>query len=335
MCKFNEKAFNAIKVLFDDDESTDLQGILTVLNQASDASRLAKLNHNCIISDLPFGWTYYKNYGETMIKVVTFPMIKQSTGFRFYLDIEEDGDVYISEGKNTNRTYLMPSNLNAFSPRTQRMIATVLESIVNGRSKSDLFDLYKKFLSADYSFICGMNSDKVLNHYKFGRFETDIEESHVFESATPVVAISKDNTGNRGVDVLKSGGRYSYQYMEGYFCRYQITKTSDGWVIDDDVEDDNKQYIESALKKMNESELDSDKAYFIQDDLICQKWSEITIRPEIFVEHKDCDYVYYNDVVEIELNPQSDSMEYMMNGSEPVRFLYSVNDDLEGVEEED
>lgn len=145
---FNDKAFSSLTVK-DTYEPQDLNSVMRVLGQRSDTARKDSLNHNCVLEGLPFTWSYYTGYynehedNSVEHRVITFPMRKISTQWRFYLDISEDGEVCISEGKNTNRTSLRLADLNAFSHRTQHQIWDYLESLINGR---DMFFTAKQYI---------------------------------------------------------------------------------------------------------------------------------------------------------------------------------------------
>lgn len=107
-----------------ENEKIGLDHILyDILNQSSDRSRTDKLNHNCVVKNF-FTWTRYEQ------AVVTFEMNKISTGWNFNLDIQDDGDIFISEGKDTNRTYINPGKLNVFSKRTLDTIREILYAMV-------------------------------------------------------------------------------------------------------------------------------------------------------------------------------------------------------------
>lgn len=85
-------------------------------------------------------------------------MLKISTGWRFYLDVEESGNLYISEGKGTRRTQIKLADLNAFSWTTRESIKFVLEHLLNSNTESkptpeEIFYFYKQVLSDHSSLI--------------------------------------------------------------------------------------------------------------------------------------------------------------------------------------
>lgn len=156
---FNSSLFSALVTINNDrdyfsSKESGLERVLQVLHQASDTSREARLNHNCRISGLPFCWSYWRGYGDDAVetKVLSFPMTKISTGWNFILDVEENGNLYLSEGKGTARTSLKLSALNAFSPTTREDMFSVIEYLCNSNisdnpSPEELFWLYKQVLT--------------------------------------------------------------------------------------------------------------------------------------------------------------------------------------------
>ena len=153
---FNKALFSALSEInyYKTVNSNSLENVLKVLRQSSDTSRRDRLNHNCRISDHPFCWSYFTGYGDdaTKIRVLSFPMTKISTGWDFYLDIEENGALYLSEGKGTARTQLKTSDLNAFSPSTREDIVTTIEHLCNSSATDkvdpeELFWFYKQTLT--------------------------------------------------------------------------------------------------------------------------------------------------------------------------------------------
>ncbi|MBP5597289.1 MAG: hypothetical protein J6Y02_18040 [Pseudobutyrivibrio sp.] len=152
---FNSSLFSALSEInyYKTVNSNSLEAVLKVLNQTSDTSRKDRLNHNCRINGLPFCWSYFTGYGDEAVehKVLSFPMTKISTGWAFVLDIEENGNLYLSEGKGTNRTQLKLSDLNAFSPSTREAIYYTIEHLCNSRSEKvdaeELFYFYKQTCS--------------------------------------------------------------------------------------------------------------------------------------------------------------------------------------------
>lgn len=148
---FNNALFSALMYI-SFNTGTSLDDVLRVLDQSSDESRIARLNHNCRISGIPFCWSYCTSYcadgTETRNKVLSFPMTKISTGWKFILDIEENGRLYLSEGKGTRRTILRLSRLNDFSPSTCNAIRKTIAYLCDSNSEKvgaeDLFYFYKQ-----------------------------------------------------------------------------------------------------------------------------------------------------------------------------------------------
>lgn len=154
MKKFNDALFSALVNANNhrnySSPDNGLENVLQVLCQASDESRSARLNHNCKIIGLPFCWHYWRGYGDdaTEVKVLSFPMTKVSTGWHFILDVEENGSIYLSEGRGTRRTSLKLSDLNAFSPSTRESMFAAISYVCNSSStevrSEELFYFYKQ-----------------------------------------------------------------------------------------------------------------------------------------------------------------------------------------------
>ena len=104
--KFNETIFNAFEQFSCDNDINSLEHIMDILNARSSRSIIDKFNHNCIPQNI---FTWKKNNGD---KVLTVAMEKITTGFKFNLDIEENGKMFLSEGKDTHRTPLPAYELN-------------------------------------------------------------------------------------------------------------------------------------------------------------------------------------------------------------------------------
>lgn len=155
MSKFNNALFSALLYVARSTGSNTLDDILRVLSQSSDQSRLDSLNHNCRVAGLPFCWHYYYGNGENRkeTKVLTFPFIKISTGWRFGLDLEENGNLFISEGKGTHRTALRLSRLNDFSPSTREILRKTVTYLCNSAYEKvdaeELFQFYKQTVNAE------------------------------------------------------------------------------------------------------------------------------------------------------------------------------------------
>lgn len=123
MTKFNENIFNAFEHFSCDNDINSLEHIMDVLNARSSRSILDKFNHNCIPTNI-FTW---KKNDDT--KVLTIAMEKITTGFKFNLDIEENGRMFLSEGKDTPRTPLPTYELNYLSYNTKTFLRGLLNTI--------------------------------------------------------------------------------------------------------------------------------------------------------------------------------------------------------------
>ena len=329
---FNNTNFESLLSWHIQNSNISIESVLNVLRQSSDNSRLAKLNHNCKISGIPFTWDYYTGYGEDkkQIKVLTFPMSKISTGWDFYLDIEESGYIYLSEGINTRRTYCKASILNSFAPSTMHAIADTID-LLCGRelSKKEIFfDIYRRFGGCGdlrYSKI-DMNTESVYNMYAFNSDYKYLEYMQKYDNQNYVDEVIHSNCGGRLVVV---------QWAESHNCWYTDFLVDDStWHIDAlmdvgcypikedltfDGDESTKGYIQRTLIYAVKSVMNKPNAksgswfcYGVCDlDTNFSRWESTRLWseiPEINKRHifvstdKDSRY-FYDDITEINLSP--------------------------------
>lgn len=321
---FNNTNFESLLAWHIQNSNISIESVLNVLRQSSDNSRLAKLNHNCKISGIPFTWDYRS--GDKEIRVLTFPMCKISTGWDFYLDIEESGYIYLSEGINTRRTYCKASILNSFAPSTMHAIADTIDLLCGADMNKEkiFFDIYRRFGGRGdlrYSKF-DHETESLYNLYAFNSDYKYLEYMQKFESADAYEEIKKSNILKKIV-VIK--------WEEDYDCWYaDFLVDNSAWHIDclNDVGsypikedltydgDENlpkyaQDWLIEAVKSVRYRSGAKSGSWFCYESPVALKfestrlWSEIPedMRVNLFVStDKDCRY-FYNDITEINLSP--------------------------------
>lgn len=145
MTKFNETIFSAFEHFSYNENS--LEHLLDILNARSSRSIVDKFNHNCIPQNI-FTW---KKNDET--KVLTVAMEKITTGFTFNLDIEENGRMFLSEGKDTMRTPLPAYELNNLSYSTKTFFKGLLNTITcEDCTVQDMFNTFSNHLEYNEAY---------------------------------------------------------------------------------------------------------------------------------------------------------------------------------------
>lgn len=344
------------------ESNNGLEQIMTVLNQRSDTARRMSINHNCIFNGIPFTWDY-ESVG-TRNKVFTIPFHKISTGWDFYLDIEESGDMYISEGKFTNRTKTNPSVFMELRPSIRNRILSMLTILTaehpNGEPNEsvsyyfDRFEFYKlSYMEPD--FVYGFyehgdykecqrigNADKIVDHafvnpvsscenptvYFIGKPQRDSENRYYRNCV-----ILHNNISIDGIDDI----RYRKPDFKLMFDDYKLCPVCDS---DTRYTRNGEIYNFSGMSGRELRDFfsgvdDSDREYFyiISDRLAVQKWSEIPElrRPRIFVLDKDSN-CYYDDVEEIDLDDDIKDLDGNVDMAKAlmgqIRFIYSHNEKI-------
>lgn len=168
--KFNENSFNSFKHY--NNKEISLEHLLDVLNSRSSRSILDTFNHNCIPYNV---FTWVKN-NDDETKVLTVQMRKISTGFKFNLDIEENGKMFLSEGKDTHRTPLPVYELNNLSSKTKNKIRQIIETFTtegNWLREQDMFNRLGELLDNTNSYYL-LEKAKEQNEYKVLKYGTPI-----------------------------------------------------------------------------------------------------------------------------------------------------------------
>lgn len=328
--KFNESNFSALLAWHIDSNNKikSIESVLNVLRQSSDGSRLGKLNHNCRVSGIPFTWDYYTGYGEdrNQIKVLTFPMCKISTGWNFYLDVEESGCIYLSEGFGTRRTSCKYSILNAFAPSTLASIADTIDFLCGrDRSKKEIFfDIYRRFGgSGDLCYTkFDHNTESLYNAYSFDNDYVYLEYMQKFESADAYEEIKKSNILKKIV-VVKWEKDYDCWYCDFLVDNsawhidcltdvgsYPVNKDSKTYEGDENLPKYAQDWLIKAIKSIPYGDWKTGSYFCYESDngewKSTRIWSEIPEdkRVNLFIStDKDCRY-FYNDIREIDLSPE-------------------------------
>lgn len=143
--KFNENIFSAFEQYSYPENS--LEHIMDILNARSSRSIIDKFNHNCIPTHI---FTWKKNDNT---KVLTVQMEKITTGFKFNLDIEENGRMFLSEGKDTIRTPLPAYELNNLSYNTKTFFRGLLNTITcEDCTVQDMFTTFSNHLEYNEAY---------------------------------------------------------------------------------------------------------------------------------------------------------------------------------------
>lgn len=337
-----------------------LEQIMTMLNQCSDDSRKARVNHNCVFNGIPFTWDYNDDK-----KVFTIPMHKISTGWDFFIDIEESGDIYLSEGKYTRRTKCNPTILMDLRPSIKNRIYAMLRILTSEHPTGepnesvsyefDRFEFYKLsyiepnlvygfYAHGDYKECQRIgNADKIVDHafvkpvsscenptvYFIGKPQRDSENRYYRNCV-----ILNNNTSIDGIDDIRNR-KPDFKLM---FDDHKLKPVCDS---DTRYTRSGEIYDFSGMSGLELRDFfsgidDSDREYFyvIHDRMAVQKWSEISEirRPRIFVGDPNEDsYNYYDDIEEIDLDDNIEDsdgnidMAKALIGS--VRFIHDHSDE--------
>ena len=350
---FNDNLFSLLLNAEYAKSRPSLNQIMNILSQKSDGSRKACINHNCRLAEMPFCWDYYlpencykMSTNSNRVKVISFPMVKISTGWRFYLDIEDCGEIYISEGKGTRRTPVNPSILNDFSYSTRKEIYdTVADlcftSAYDGKSLSPYEFLKRRGESPNciYSYIESANvpsQTDVLEIYGFKHKTTaDCEivapvKINRYNDVLYVGKVERDSNGEyRKVRILKDGDLVKdIDTLRICGESFRIYRDGKSW------SPTSYSVYEEGFRGLSGKEIndwfndliEDDKDYFISRHdcrKTTRKWSEIRemSRPRIFVMDKSTEglcHHFYDDVAEINLDDESDDIADMLVGR--IRF---------------
>lgn len=290
---FNENTFlNLVSNAPVNTNKMDL--LMNVLNQRSDKSRLNSFNHNCIIINNPFCWSY--DYNDEYRSVISFPMEKISTGWRFFLDIEESGDMYLSEGRHTNRTPLPTNAISWLSRSTQKKILETLEMLFT-ESERFCYDFASIIKEPDYlySYIplsVVPNLEGVYGTTVYDCYESLGWENHQYHGeSTKLVeeSESKDCWYAKFVN-----GKWQICYVYDGMTLYKNPKNIYQFKINHEdlfktVEPDSNHW----LNQIDLGEFCGNKSFFIAKNKKYEKWSEIPeeLRPRIFVEDSQLNVV--------------------------------------------
>lgn len=355
------------------ESNNGLEQIMTMLNQRSDDSRKARVNHNCVFNGIPFTWEYRsyscsdgfaEGYDET-VKIFTIPMHKISTGWDFFIDIEESGAVYLSEGKYTNRTKVNPNILMDLRPSIRGRILSMLRILTDehptgepNESVSYYFDRFEfyKLAYMEPDFVYGFyehgdykecqkigNATKIVDH-AFVKPESSCENPTVYFIGKPQrdsenryyrnCVILHNNISIDGIDDIRNR-KPDFKLM---FDDYKLCPVCDS---DTRYTRTGEIYNFSGMSGRELKDFfrgidDSDREYFyvISDHLAVQKWSEIPEirRPRIFVgDPSEDSNNYYDDVEELDLDDNIEDsdgdidMAKALIGS--VRFIHDHSDE--------
>lgn len=352
---FNKIVFMSLLASQTIESNNGLEQIMTMLNQRSDDSRKARVNHNCVFNGIPFTWEYRsyspsdgfaEGYDET-IRIFTIPMHKISTGWDFYIDIEESGAVYLSEGKYTNRTKVNPNILMDLRPSIRGRILSMLTILTAehptgepNESVSYYFDRFEfyKLAYMEPDFVYGFyehgdykeyhrigNAEKIVDHgfvnpvsscenptvYFIGKPHRDSENRYYRNCV-----IMHNNISIDGIDDIRNR-KPDFKLM---FDDYKLCPVCDS---DTRYTRTGEIYNFSGMSGRELRDFfsgvdDSNREYFyiISDRLAVQKWSEIPElrRPRIFVLNKDSG-CYCDNCKELDLNEDEDlnELEYALN----------------------
>lgn len=168
--KFNENSFKSFRHY--NNKEISLEHLLDVLNARSSRSILDTFNHNCIPYNI---FTWVKN-NDDETKVLTVQMEKITTGFKFNLDIEENGKMFLSEGKDTRRTPLPTYELNNLSPKTKNKIRQIIKTFTtegNWMCEQDMFHRLEEILEHKNSYYL-LEKAKEQDEYKVLKYGTPI-----------------------------------------------------------------------------------------------------------------------------------------------------------------
>jgi len=171
--KFNDKLFEDLKKLTYEPAvipaPNNLESVLTVCEQRCERARKDAFNSNCIIDGIPFTWDYTSynavvdpedssNNLDITYRILTFPMVKRTTTWKFFLDIEENGTLYISEGKGTQRTRIPLRMLNDLHWAQRKIIADTIRQLCRDDATAFEFcETHGALVTVDYSYILGRN----------------------------------------------------------------------------------------------------------------------------------------------------------------------------------
>lgn len=274
-------------------DSDKMESLLNVLNQRSDRARKDAFNHNCVIIGNPFAWFYY-GFDDSSTCVISFPMEKVTTGWRFYLDIEESGNLYISEGKYTNRTPLPTKAISWLSKSNQRAILETLEMLFS-ESEHFCYDFARIIKEADYLYSY-IPLSVVPNHKElygttvYRCYKSLGWQNHQYDGESNKLVEESENTD---CWYVKFGGSFSDPYC-------QILHLCDGITLYCNPENiyqfktkhDTFTKFESEfpqnhwLNQIDFGECYGGKSFFIANNKKYERWSQIPeeLRPRIFVE---------------------------------------------------
>lgn len=275
-------------------DSNKMDSLLAVLNQRSDRARKDAFNHNCVIVGNPFSWFYY-GFDDSSTSVISFPMEKVTTGWRFFLDIEESGNLYISEGKHTNRTPLPTKAISWLSKSNQRAILETLEMLFS-ESEHFCYDFARIIKEADYLYSY-IPLSVVPNHK--GLYGTTVYrcyeslgwENHQYGGESNKLV---EDSENKDCWYVRFGGASSDPYCQIiHLCDgmtlyrnpeniYQFKTKNDDLFTTFEYDFPQSHWI----NQIDFGECYGGKSFFIANNKKYEHWSEIPeeLRPRIFVE---------------------------------------------------
>lgn len=321
--KFNTDVLIALDRPYN--EKVTFNQIINVLkNQRSDISRRMALNHNCFLSqeEMPFSW-HFNDRDNNYVRVLSFPMVKKSTGWKFIMDFQDDGKIYLSEGKGTLRTEISLSKLNSLRWTVRKAIAEILEKLCSKYQEPGIRAFRRQRLFEIATIITDGKAEKlweaVLNNQKGSVFmlsalgQTQLfrnklsdpsYEKHIYfvskvepydckeygetdeevKAIRRVTCITTNSCQNEDTVVNGGGGTCYMNYdQDGKLICVEF--------VNEDMEETVKQKICNELKKAAIPDDSLDMFYDPQGQEIYHAWSDVPEdhRPRFFMYDAEAD----------------------------------------------
>lgn len=320
--KFNDFLFNELKKLTSKPlvipAQPDLESILKVCEQRSDRSRKDAFNNNCIVDGIPFTWEYTiydaivnaedpADHIDDVRRVLTFPMVKRTTGWQFFLDIEECGSIYISEGKGTNRTRISLRDLGCLHWGTRKLIADTIHELCSNTTPFDFCKSHGGYVSVLYSYLATKNTSHISEMQECRGFKKSV--GHDCDKI-----LIHEHSGNEVVYILKchDNRTYYYRLIKNGDIFYDVEEITSG------CEDTNgrelvglsdvflKEDKEDLLSILRNLEPSTRGFLDYRNKMFYEHWKDIPEddRPEIFIKDTSIDKLCqpcFNDIEDIDL----------------------------------